>query len=458
MSVIDHNKHGNRCHECYDHNSDHSKLISIIFLYPSSLFSYFCSVAVVVGVVYILRSLLRNDGNLSGESLPVLAVKYALPSAVPCLCLHWASHDKLPIWQQVFMPWGVYALTSLVTLTVMWNPLLVYLVHFPRPEDSEDTKLSLGKGSAEDLIRAAYRRIKMNWKNHLKTTTNSSTSNGRAVEAREEPLPPPHAYGLATAYSAAFLVLLVTYFLLVAMLLGDGLIFTLALYISSLLLWLEIYSATKWPRADAIQSSTGSSFAAYLLIPWWAIVGWGFLAAVFYFNTGHQSSIPNIPWNAAFHGVIGDHATHFLPALLVSLNLFVADVAAAFSLPLIILWPYARGKIAFYFSKRNISPTVEKKCEVALQDNPRTVGVALLKLSLGFILFCSMRSLSAMGAAALHRRHLMVWKIFAPRFIFESARFGISGVAVLLGVLFFLRVDRLIRNWLQNVQDRIAKK
>ena len=419
--------------------------------------------AVAVGFVYILRSVLRNDGNLSGESLPVLAVKYALPFAVPCLCLHWASHDKLPVWQQVFMPWGVYAVTSFVSLILVWNPLLVYLVHFPRPEDSEDTKLSLGKGSAEDLIRAAYRRIKMNWKNHLKSTTHAGVANGKRMEngggeAKEESLPPPHAYGLATAYSAVFLALLVDMFLLTAMLLGDGLIFSLALYLMALLLWLEIYAATRWPSPEALQSSVGSSFAAYLLIPWWVIVGWGFLATVFYFNTGHQSSIPNIPWNAAFHGIIGDHATHILPALFVSLNLFVADVAAAFALPLLLLWPYARGKIAFCCSKRYVSPTVEQKCEVALQDNPRTVAVALLKLLLGFLVFCSARSFSSMGAAAWHRRHLMVWKIFAPRFIFESARFSVTGVALLLGLLFFLRVDRLIRAWLQSVQDRIAKK
>ena len=411
----------------------------------------------VVGFVYILRQLLRHDGNLSGESLPVLAVKYALPVAVICLSLHWASHDKLPMWQQVFMPRGVYVLTILVFVALVWNPLLVYLVHFPRPEDGEETKLSLGKGSAEDLIRAAYRRIKMNWKNHLKTT--STSANGRnGLEAREEPLPPPHAYGLATAYSAVFLAMLINFSLLGAMLLGDGLVFSIASYLLTLILWLEIYSATRWPRQEALQSTTGSSFAAYLLIPWWTIVGWGLVSTAFYFNTGHQSSIPSIPWNAAFHGVVGDHATNVVPALLVSLNLFFADVAAAATLPLLALWPYARGKVAFYFSKRHVSPAVEQKCEVALQDNPRVVGVALMKLALGFILFCSLRSLASMAAAAMHRRHLMVWKIFAPRFIFESARFVVTGAVILLGVVFFLRVDRLIRSWLQSVQDRIAKK
>ena len=415
---------------------------------------------VVVSFVFLLLRLLRRDGNLSGESLPVLVVKYAMPLAVPCLCLHWASHEQLPIWQQVFMPRGVYVVVLLVFLTMIWNPLLLYLVHFPRPEDGEETKLSLGKGSADDLIRAAYKRIKHNWKNHLKST--SQTNGGKALNGpdiqREAALPPPHAYGLATAYSAAFLVLVANLFLLTAMLLGDGLVFSLASLLITMILWLEIYSATRWPRPEALQSATGSSFAAYLLIPWWVIVGWGFVSAVFYFDTGHQSSIPNIPWNAAFHGVVGDHSTNVIPALLVALNLYGADVISALALPLLALWPYARGKLVFYFSKRHVSPVVEQKCEVALRDNPRTVNIALLKLALGYLLFGSLRSLSAMAAAGLHRRHLMVWKIFAPRFIFESARYGVSGVCVLLGILFFQRVDRLVQNWLDSVQDRIAKK
>ena len=93
-----------------------------------------------------------------------------------------------------------------------------------------------------------------------------------------------------------------------------------------------------------------------------------------------RSSIPNIPWNAAFHGVIGDHSSRWLPALLVSLNLFAADVVAAAALPLLALWPYARGRIAFAFAQRHAAPAVEQKCEAALQVGAGVVNSWLEQL------------------------------------------------------------------------------
>ena len=52
-----------------------------------------------------------------------------------------------------------------------------------------------------------------------------------------------------------------------------------------------------------------------------------------------------------------------------------------------------------------------------------------------------------MLAAAIHRRHLMVWKIFAPRFIFEGVSFIVTSVMLMLAFWFVLRVDNALRNW-----------
>ena len=57
--------------------------------------------------------------------------------------------------------------------------------------------------------------------------------------------------------------------------------------------------------------------------------------------------------------------------------------------------------------------------------------------------------LSAMLAAFIHRRHLMVWKIFAPHLVYEAAGFAVV-CALLLGVLAFVaRVDSKLNQWVK---------
>ena len=53
------------------------------------------------------------------------------------------------------------------------------------------------------------------------------------------------------------------------------------------------------------------------------------------------------------------------------------------------------------------------------------------------------------GAAAFHRRHLMVWKIFAPRFMFEAVAFLFTAPALIGGLLFFKRIDARLVVWFE---------
>ena len=47
-------------------------------------------------------------------------------------------------------------------------------------------------------------------------------------------------------------------------------------------------------------------------------------------------------------------------------------------------------------------------------------------------------------AASLHRRHLMVWWVFAPRYLYEGAFQAVSDIAVLLGLGLVHRLERLM--------------
>lgn len=59
-----------------------------------------------------------------------------------------------------------------------------------------------------------------------------------------------------------------------------------------------------------------------------------------------------------------------------------------------------------------------------------------------------------MFAAAVLRRHLMVWKIFAPRFIFEAVGFGISTVAVVASYLLAVRVHNVLLHYYRGLQKQ----
>ena len=49
-----------------------------------------------------------------------------------------------------------------------------------------------------------------------------------------------------------------------------------------------------------------------------------------------------------------------------------------------------------------------------------------------------------MMMATIHCRHLMVWNIFAPKFIFEAIGLLVTLFAVLLSYLFLMRIQTKI--------------
>lgn len=62
--------------------------------------------------------------------------------------------------------------------------------------------------------------------------------------------------------------------------------------------------------------------------------------------------------------------------------------------------------------------------------------------------FCSML------ACTIHCRHLMVWKVFAPRFIYEAiATFVIYG-AILIGFLIVVRIHSAVNRLIAIISDK----
>ncbi len=157
----------------------------------------------------------------------------------------------------------------------------------------------------------------------------------------------------------------------------------------------------------SLSSNLSSSRSPTLLEP--VIIS--LLAHLVFFGTGHQATFPSIQWKTAFVG-FPTLTYPFSPAL-VSLNTFGPFLLAPLSAPLLATWA--------------VSPLPKGRVPV-LSDS--------LRISVGVILYFSSVLVGTATSAAILRRHLMVWKVFAPRFMLA----GVTTVVVDVGVAFAVLV------------------
>lgn len=59
-----------------------------------------------------------------------------------------------------------------------------------------------------------------------------------------------------------------------------------------------------------------------------------------------------------------------------------------------------------------------------------------------------------MLACTIHCRHLMVWKIFAPRFIYEAIATFAVFAGVLVGFLIVVRIHSAVNRLITAISDR----
>lgn len=56
-----------------------------------------------------------------------------------------------------------------------------------------------------------------------------------------------------------------------------------------------------------------------------------------------------------------------------------------------------------------------------------------------------------MLACTIHCRHLMVWKIFAPRFIYESLATFVSMPAIVIGYFLIFRIHKAVDKLINKI-------
>ena len=62
--------------------------------------------------------------------------------------------------------------------------------------------------------------------------------------------------------------------------------------------------------------------------------------------------------------------------------------------------------------------------------------------------------LGSVCAAALHRRHLMVWKIFAPRFVFAAVSSFTIFICTMLTYLIIISIHFAVTKWVKQLDHK----
>ncbi|XP_047381601.1 GPI ethanolamine phosphate transferase 3 isoform X4 [Sciurus carolinensis] len=198
-------------------------------------------------------------------------------------------------------------------------------------------------------------------------------------------------------------------------------------------------------------------------VPWQAVSAWALMAAQTFYSTGHQPVFPAIHWHAAFVGFPEGHGSStWLPALLVGANTFASHLLFSVGCPLLLLWPFLcesqgprkRRQPPGSEAEARVRPEEELEeplMEMRLRDAPHHFNAALLQLGLKYLFVLGVQILACTLAASILRRHLMVWKVFAPKFIFEAIGFIVSSVGLLLGIALVMRVDGAVSSWFRKL-------
>ena len=196
----------------------------------------------------------------------------------------------------------------------------------------------------------------------------------------------------------------------------------LALGTLALLAHLEVVDSVRDARRSLIRGPTNDHDARIAIqldevVPL-ALLGWHL-----FFGTGHQAVFATIQWKSAF--LLTPTVVYPFAPLTVLINSFGSLVLAALAVPLLALWNRAPRLIA---DGRSTKPQSS--------DGPHSgrVDAAPVLAALGMMAYFTSLLFGSAVSAAILRRHLMVWKVFAPRFIYSVVALLVVDVSVLFGV------------------------
>ena len=208
--------------------------------------------------------------------------------------------------------------------------------------------------------------------------------------------------GYANVFGTHYLILLTAFFLPLFLLSPPMGQLSLSLLLFSILSLLEILDTNGLTPSSSVSTSPLSR-------PYLSSIGPTILALLgsfHFFKTGHTATLSSIQWNTAFIPL--RTITYPWSPTLVTLNTFSAQILCALAVPLLVLWKRSanHGKSARY-------PNGSSWSRALLTDISAAVA--------GYLCYYATVNLATTMWAGHLRRHLMVYRVFGPRFMMGAA-------------------------------------
>ncbi|KAM9952850.1 hypothetical protein ACTFIR_007906 [Dictyostelium discoideum] len=169
----------------------------------------------------------------------------------------------------------------------------------------------------------------------------------------------------------------------------------------------------------------------------------GFLSINDFFTSGHEYSFNKIQFESAFIGF--ENHLYLRDGLLVLLNTFSSPIFFTLSLPIVII--YTRFYRLLKMKQLVILSNTKELLEI--DENEIQSFFSLKDLLISFLcqlVFYGYQTLHICISVYGLRRHLMVWRVFAPKYIFESIQ--------LLIVSFFILFLSILISYFINLNQK----
>ncbi|XP_043688979.1 GPI ethanolamine phosphate transferase 3 [Telopea speciosissima] len=161
------------------------------------------------------------------------------------------------------------------------------------------------------------------------------------------------------------------------------------------------------------------------------VTQWNLLAVCLFFSSGHWCAFDGLRYGAAFIGF--DEFILVRQAILLAIDTFgVSHILPIFGLPFLVSLQY---------------PCFQSK------QAKRILLVKLLQVFLIYGLITAMTTMFTIICVTIQRRHLMVWGLFAPKYVFDVIGLILTDVLICLASLYyFCQIED------DTTQDRVMKK
>uniref|UniRef100_A0A1L8DJZ9 Putative glycosylphosphatidylinositol anchor synthesis protein n=1 Tax=Nyssomyia neivai TaxID=330878 RepID=A0A1L8DJZ9_9DIPT len=418
-------------------------------------------IAVVAVALFatIARIYLRSCGNLTGFSWNTILARYGPTLGAICTSGYFLLSPRIgkssgiPQIHIDAMAWIVAGVVILQLIVLAFRPLMTYVV----PQGvQDDVDVATGR-----MIPDLFRKLKTIYRE------------GRGK--RKIPI----ICGLGTAYSSIIVSYAVIFTILLCLLLGTKAALGLFTTIVVAVVFIILTGILRYQTAKSLESCLQPTFTTLLI--------WLLLIHYTFYTTSHQTTLSQIDWHPAFVGRTAYHDhNNIISAFLVIITTFCGPVLFGAIFPLISLAPFfiysAMPNLAQHhkdvvserhterlkttnnveYRKVNISRADEvtgedeenvevleydiTKGELNLFENEALFIGAIFKSACQLMALQGLRIFCSMLACTIHCRHLMVWKIFAPRFIYEGISTYILLGAILVSYLMLIRIHKAVVN------------